>query len=214
MKALTSVLVGATGSFLHPRRVWKMSPEEKVVYLTFDDGPVPEVTPWVLEELEKFNAQATFFCVGENILRNFEVMQQLRMSAHSIGNHTHTHLNGWRTGNTRYLDDVMEAQRHLEEIVVDPDRKKLFRPPYGKLTPGQAKSISAMGFRIVMWSLLSRDYLSNLGPEEIRREVLGRTTPGSILVFHDSLKAKKNLTAVLPGILEELQNRGYRFAPL
>jgi len=176
-----------------------------VLYLTFDDGPIPEVTPWVLEQLEKFKAKATFFCVGDNVKKHPTVFEQVKKQGHAIGNHTSNHLNGWATDNVPYFHNV----RHCASLV----NSVLFRPPYGKLRPKQAQFLQRH-YRIVMWDVLSGDFDAHVSPEQCFKNVINNAQNGSIVVFHDSLKAKENLEYALPAVLGYFSERGYRFERL
>ncbi len=185
-----------------PAYTWSVPTTEKVLYLTFDDGPIPEVTPWVLDTLRAFNAQATFFCVGDNVLRHPEVYAQVLAAGHAVGNHTFHHLNGWQTKPVAYLHNVRRCAR-----VVD---SRLFRPPYGRLRPSQSRSLQRH-FRIVMWDVLSGDFDRTITPQQCLDNVLRYAGPGSIVVLHDSLKAERNLRFVLPAVLKHFADEGYRF---
>ena len=190
---------------LMPAYLWHISTEEKILYLTFDDGPVPEVTPWVLERLAAFQAKATFFCVGENVQRHPAIFRQLLAEGHSAGNHTFNHLNGWHTENLAYFHNI----RHCARLV----KSNLFRPPYGRLRPAQ-RAFLERHYRIVMWDVLSGDFDPYLSPEACLENVLENTQPGSIVVLHDSLKADAKLRFVLPRLLEHFSGLGYRFEAL
>ncbi len=190
---------------LFPNFTWKIPNQDKVVYLTFDDGPIPEVTPWVLEQLAVYAAKATFFCVGENVKNNQEIFQQVLEAGHTVGNHTFTHINGWTSDNIAYFHNV----RHCAHLV----KSNLFRPPYGKLKPKQAQFLQRH-YRVVMWDILSGDFDPKLSAEQCLKNVLDHVENGSIIVFHDSLKAQEKLMSVLPKVMETLANRGYRFEPL
>ncbi|WP_367916354.1 polysaccharide deacetylase family protein [Leadbetterella sp. DM7] len=190
---------------IYPRFLWRMPATEKCIYLTFDDGPVPEVTPWVLEQLEQFNAKATFFCVGDNIRKNPGTFQQVISAGHGIGNHTYNHLNGWKTPVEEYLGNMHK----LEELYAT----RLFRPPYGRIKKAQARQI-LLHHRIVMWSVLTRDYSASLSPEKCLKNAIRDTRNGSIVLFHDSLKAQNNLRHVLPRYLGHFSRQGYRFEKL
>jgi len=213
---------------LYPERIWAFSRKEKSVYLTFDDGPIPEVTPWVLDELKKHNAKATFFCIGDNVRKYPEIFQRIIAEGHSVGNHTFNHLNGWKTGTANYIENVERSERQMFEngrrmkddasLMTDDGRmqiphsnknqiapivnqQSLFRPPYGKITSKQAKILKQKGFKIVMWDVLSYDFDSTITEDECLHNVLKNIKPGSVIVFHDSLKAEKNLRFVLPKVL-------------
>ena len=181
---------------------WTGDLADKRIYLTFDDGPIPKVTPWVLDELAKYNAKATFFCVGENAERHPEVLQQVIDAGHSIGNHTHNHLSGWGSDNLNYVQNVERCAKIV--------KSKLFRPPYGRLSPRKAQMLQRH-YRIVMWDVLSGDFDQDLNPLICLRNVLDNVRPGSIVVFHDSLKSERNLKYALPRALKALSNQGYSF---
>ncbi len=186
--------------------VWNKSVSKKTLYLTFDDGPIPEVTPWVLKTLKEYQAEATFFCIGENAEKHPELFKQLLASGHAIGNHTHKHLNGWKSNTKTYLENTEQANTIIQS--------KLFRPPYGKIRAKQAKYLLQKGYKIMMWSVLSRDYDASISQERCLNNVLYYAKPGSIVVFHDSLKAEKNLRYVLPKVLEFYSKKGYLFKKL
>lgn len=187
---------------LFPDFLWRFPKEEKVIYLTFDDGPIPEVTPWVLETLKQFNAKATFFCVGDNVRKHPEIFNQLIVEGHRIGNHTFRHLDGWKTRKAIYLEDVKRCANVLDS--------NIFRPPYGHLKLNQIKKLRAH-YQIVLWDILSGDFDPSLSKEQCLRNVLHHGKEGSIVVFHDSLKAEEKLRYVLPRVLEYYQGSGFRF---
>jgi peptidoglycan/xylan/chitin deacetylase (PgdA/CDA1 family) len=190
---------------LYPERIWAFSHVKDSVFLTFDDGPIPEITPWVLDELKKHNAKATFFCIGENVKTHSEIFQRILAEGHSVGNHTFNHLNGWKTSISEYIENIEKAkkQMHNSEFRIQ-NSELLFRAPYGKITSKQAKTLQNKGFKIVMWDVLSYDYDGSVSEEKCLKNVLNNIKPGSIVVFHDSLKAEKNLRYVLPKVLEFL----------
>jgi peptidoglycan/xylan/chitin deacetylase (PgdA/CDA1 family) len=190
---------------LFPNFTWRIPTKERTLYLTFDDGPIPEVTPWVLEQLRKFQAKATFFCVGDNIRKHPQVFEQVKTEGHAVGNHTFNHLNGWLTDNIPYFHNV----RHGASMV----HTLLFRPPYGRLKPKQSQFLQRH-YRIVMWDVLSGDFDTNISAEQCLANVLDNARRGSIVVFHDSLKAVEKLKYVLPRVLEYFNNKGYKFAAL
>lgn len=190
---------------LFPNYTWRIPTREKVLYLTFDDGPIPAVTPWVLEQLEAFQAKATFFCVGDNIRKHPEVFNQVVEKGHAVGNHTFNHLNGWQTENISYFHNV----RHCANLA----HSVLFRPPYGRLKPKQAQFLQRH-YRIVMWDVLSGDFDPKLSEEQCLANVVNNAEEGSIVVFHDSLKAEDKLRNVLPKVLEYFTERGYVFGKL
>ncbi len=187
---------------LFPNFIWRIPTNRKVVYLTFDDGPIPEVTPWVLDQLDKYHAKATFFCVGENVERFPELLQRIRQNGHAVGSHTYHHLNGWQTDNATYFQDARRCAKLT--------RSELFRPPYGKLKRRQAQFLQRH-YEVVMWDVLSGDFDPNLSKEACLKNVIKNATNGSIVVFHDSLKAKDKLEYVLPQVLEHFNAMGYTF---
>ena len=175
---------------------------EKKIYLTFDDGPIPELTPEVLRILDRYGAKATFFMVGDNVKRHPDVFREVMEKGHAVGNHTYHHLNGWKTPPAAYAEDV----RRCEELF----RTRLFRPPYGRFTPSQYM-ILKKDYLFVMWSLLTWDFHRNVTPEDCLSNALRATRPGDIVVFHDNLKAKTNLLYTLPRYLESLSRQNYSF---
>ena len=187
---------------LMPGYTWRLPTSEKILYLTFDDGPIPELTPWVLETLQRYGAHATFFCVGENVQRHPELFRRLLAEGHSVGNHTHNHLNGWHTDHVDYVRNVRRCAR----LVPGP----LFRPPYGRLLPRQ-RAFLERHFRIVMWDVLSGDFDPALSGEKCYENIVENAVPGSIIVLHDSRKAEPRLRYLLPRLLEHFSALGYRF---
>ncbi len=187
---------------LFPKYTFSIPTTEKVLYLTFDDGPIPEVTPWVLEQLAAYSAKATFFVVGKNVEQNPAIFQRITKEGHSIGNHTFNHFNGWKTNRQTYLDDVKKCA----EVIDTP----LFRPPYGKLKLSQAKYLLKQ-YRIIIWDILSGDFDTKISSEQCLNNVLRQSKHGSIIVFHDSLKAAKHLQFVLPKVLDFYHQKGFIF---
>lgn len=193
--------------------IWDIPNNEKKIYLTFDDGPTPEITNWVLNQLEQYNAKATFFCIGKNIAANPEIFNQILEKGHSIGNHTYNHLNGWKTTSQEYLENIEACETailNLKSEIKDL-KSKIFRPPYGKVKVAQAKKLRQQGYKIIMWDVLSADFDQNISKEECLNNVLSNTTSGSIIVFHDSVKAFKNLEYVLPKALRYLTENHFSF---
>lgn len=207
---------------LYPRRIWEGPKEGKKIYLTFDDGPIPEITPWVLQQLKFYGAQATFFCIGDNIRKYPEVFKQVISEGHVAGNHTCKHLNGWKTPVAEYVKNTDAAQQILERHLLrseNPSEEKavknlLFRPPYGRIKNRQARALEKKGYRIVMWDIISMDYDAGISPEKCYRNVIDHAQSGSIIVFHDSVKAARNLKSVLPKVLEYYSRKGYSFEKL
>lgn len=230
--------------WLYPSLVWHKSRSEKTVYLTFDDGPIPNVTTFVLNTLKSYNIKATFFCIGENIIKHPEIFEQLKSDGHAIGNHTFNHLNGWQTDNQTYLDNFLKCQQLTQT--------HLFRPPYGRIKKSQVRSLefgnesrkSKVGslefgvesqkwkvesleleldpqltthnsqLNIIMWDVLSGDFDTKLSPKKCLQNVIKNTENGSIIVFHDSLKAFDRLAYALPKTIEYLLAKGYEFGTL
>lgn len=190
---------------LFPNFTWKIPTNEKVLYLTFDDGPVPAVTPWVLEQLKKYDAKATFFCVGDNVRKYPDVFKQVLSQGHAVGNHTFNHLNGWTTENIPYFHNVRHCANRMNSV--------LFRPPYGRLKPKQAQFLQRH-YRIVMWDVLSGDFDPKISTGQCLANVVDNAEPGSIIVFHDSVKAEDKLREVLPQVLEHFTAKGYHFGKL
>lgn len=190
---------------LHKAMLWRMPTAAHELYLTFDDGPHPEVTPWVLDRLQEYQAQATFFCVGSNACADPVLMARIRDEGHAVGNHTWDHLDAWRTGTRPYLRSVLRCQALTGT--------RLFRPPYGRITPPLLRTLRGR-FTVVMWDVLSADFDPRVSPARCLRNVVEQSRPGSIVVFHDSMKAWPRLRAALPGTLAHFAGLGYRFLPL
>ena len=196
---------------LLPNRLWNLPKDEQAIYLSFDDGPIPEVTPWVLEQLQQYDAKATFFCIGDNVRKHPEIFQKIISEGHAVGNHSFNHLNGWRTRSNLYLENVLQAQKEMEQYMVEATGSRLFRPPYGRLKEQQARLLRENDFKVVMWDVLSVDYKQRLSPENCFKNVVNNAEAGSIIVFHDSLKAERNMKATLPRVLEYYSRRGFEF---
>jgi peptidoglycan/xylan/chitin deacetylase (PgdA/CDA1 family) len=187
---------------LYPAQVWSLPAKQKSIYLTFDDGPTPGVTEWTLETLEKHKAKATFFLVGDNVLRYPEIVNAITVSGHHVGNHTQNHINGWNTETKDYLRNTLKCA----EVLNTP----LFRPPYGRITRAQAR-IMQKRFKIIMWDVLSGDFDKSISKERVLRNVLDNTSSGSIIVFHDSVKAESRMKYALPRVLDYFGDKGYSF---
>jgi peptidoglycan/xylan/chitin deacetylase (PgdA/CDA1 family) len=193
---------------IYPNYTWEMPKGNKVIYLTFDDGPHPEATTFVLDCLQQFNAKATFFCIGKNVQAHPAIYKRIIDDGHAVGNHTHHHLNGWKTKDADYLKDIEEASGYIHSC--------LFRPPYGRITRFQAQQLKAARyqFEIIMWTVLSGDFDPRLKKEKCWQQIALNIDDGSIVVFHDSAKAYDKLIYVLPKVLEHFTNQGYRFERL
>lgn len=191
---------------LFPEAIWRIKrKKQRVVYLTFDDGPIPEVTPWVLDTLDKYGIKATFFMVGDNARRHPWLVEDIKKRGHSYGNHTMHHLQGIKVTTLRYMRDITEANEYIDS--------SLFRPPHGLMRWSQAKAIKDH-YNIVMYDLVTRDYSYKLNGEEVFKNVKHYTRNGSIIVFHDSLRAERNLKYALPLAIEWLKKEGYEFLPI
>lgn len=190
--------------------VWSIPNDEKKVFLTFDDGPTPEITEWVLIQLKKYNFKATFFCIGNNIEKYPELFNQLITEGHAIGNHTYNHVKGWNTQNKTYNKEVEMCEEVIQKLSFINRQSKLFRPPYGKIKPLQSRKLRKLGYKIIMWDVLSADYKQTITKEKCLENVLKNVESGSIIVFHDSIKAFSNLEFVLPKTLQFLSENGYQ----
>lgn len=189
-------------------QTWIVPTKNKTLYLTFDDGPIPEVTPWVLTVLKEHNIKATFFCIGDNVRKYPDVLEEVLKQGHVVGNHTFNHLKGWNYPTKKYVENVLLCTDFL------PKNTTLFRPPYGKIKPKQSKVLRKLGYKIIMWDVLSVDYDSSIAAEICVANVVNNVEEGSIIVFHDSVKAFKNLKIALPKSLEILKARGFNFETL
>ncbi len=194
---------------LFPKYIWDLPNNEKKIYLTFDDGPIPEVTEWVLELLKKEEIKATFFCIGDNIQKHPEVFKQIVLDNHSIGNHSFNHLNGWKTSTREYLKNIELCNNKL--LKTHDKQTLLFRPPFGKIKNKQAKKLRKFGYKIIMWDVLSYDFDNSLNPEACLKNTLKNISNGSIIIFHDSIKAHRNLQLVLPKLIQQLKEKGFIF---
>jgi len=223
---------------IFPKYIWDIPTSGNKIYLTFDDGPTPEITEWVLAELKKYNAKATFFCIGNNIEKYPEIFEKVINESHSIGNHTFNHLNGWKTATKEYIENSMQmedgSRKKAEERWQTADGRwqtadcrlqtencklktanwQLFRPPYGKITASQSKKLRQLGYKIVMWDVLSADFDTSISKEICLNNVIKYTKSGSIVVFHDSVKAFPNLEYTLPKALKYWTEKGFAFEKL
>jgi peptidoglycan/xylan/chitin deacetylase (PgdA/CDA1 family) len=186
---------------------WKINTTEPIIYLTFDDGPDPKPTRFVLDTLLQYHAKATFFCVGENIQKHRKIAQEIINQGHVLANHTMNHLKGWQTSHDDYVKNTNKCQETLEEY----STSSLFRPPYGRITKRQTKSLKESGYEIIMWDLISYDYDDKIDINQALKQLIRNSKPGSIVVFHDSSKAWKQLKQMLPKYMHALSNQGYSF---
>jgi len=193
---------------LYPRLLWDAGGDSRSIFVTFDDGPIPIVTPFVLNILKQYDAKATFFCIGDNVRKHPDVFEQVKKDGHAIGNHTFNHLNGWQTDDKSYLENFLKAGELIGS--------NLFRPPYGRIKRSQVKLLQGAKpeIKIVMWNVLSADFDVNISPEKCLDNVIRSVKPGDIVLFHDSLKAKDRMEYALPRALEYWQKQGYRFSAL
>lgn len=190
---------------LYSECTWDVKTQENVLYLTFDDGPNPQVTPYVLDELKKYDAKATFFCIGKNVKENFQIYTEVISRGHKPGNHTFNHLNGWKTPDAKYLDNIKQAGKIIDS--------EFFRPPYGRITKFQIRALQGEQFKLrtVMWDILSGDFDETISPENCYLNVARHAKPGSIIVFHDSMKALPRLKFALPKVLEFFSKKEFKF---
>ncbi|MFT3703843.1 MAG: polysaccharide deacetylase family protein [Agriterribacter sp.] len=192
---------------LYPKGVWNISGKEKVLYLTFDDGPHPQATPFVLDTLSIYNAKATFFCIGKNVQQYPDIYARILNEGHKTGNHTFHHLNGWKTDDKKYFKDIIDTKKYIDS--------DLFRPPYGRISKLQLKYLTeTFGMNVIMWSVLSGDFDKKISRETCLKNVALSSKPGSIIVFHDSEKAFEKMKYALPKLLELFSEKGYRFDKL
>ncbi len=191
-----------------PGCVWEGPRKEKTLYLTFDDGPHPTITSFTLDLLKQYNAKATFFCIGDNVVKYPEVYQRLLVEGHAVGNHTQHHLNGWKTDDETYLNDTKEAQRYINS--------NLFRPPYGRITRSQLRKLSTGNYSLttIMWNILAGDWDADLKPERCYERIKNKITGGDIIVFHDSEKAWDRMSYAVPRLLKDFTEKGYHFEAL
>lgn len=190
--------------WLYPHALWRMNRHEKAVYLTFDDGPIPEATPFILDVLDRYDAKATFFMVGDNAEKYPHLLQEVKRRGHRIGNHTYNHIGGIRWSTWKYMGNVKKAENVLQSNL-------LFRPPHGWMGPVKYRTMRYLGWKIVMWDVVTRDYSKHLSAEDVLQNVKRYTRPGSIITFHDSLKSIDKLKSALPQALQWLNEQGYEF---
>lgn len=193
---------------LYPNYIWRKKTADKVIYLTFDDGPIPEVTEYVLDLLDEKEIKATFFCVGENITKHQDIYLELISRGHSTGNHTYNHLKGFDTADKEYLENIERCKE-----VMHPDHRRLFRPPYGKIRRRQSRKLNGK-YDIVMWEVLSNDFMKEVSAEECLEKSIYYTKPGGIVLFHDSVKTFEKIKEVLPQYIDHFKSQGFKFAKL
>ncbi len=191
---------------LLPNALCHLTPTQPTLYLTFDDGPIPEVTPWVLDQLAQYKAKATFFCVGANVERHPHIYQRLLAEGHQVGNHTQNHRDGWKTSTADYLTEVANARKNINSL--------LFRPPYGRLTAAQSHALRQQGYQLVYWEILAGDFDAMINWQRCLKNVLKNAQSGSIVVLHDSLKAWPHVREVLPRLLAHYRELDYQLEAL
>lgn len=200
--------------WLFHNQTWSIPNKENNIYLTFDDGPTPTVTPWVLDILKEHNIKATFFCIGKNIKSNPDIFKRILTEGHRVGNHTFTHKNGWKTNFKTYIKDVNICEKEILNLTnktIDGKNSRLFRPPYGKITPRQSKFLISQGYKVIMWDILTADFDTNISLEKCYSNATKKVENGSIIVFHDSQKAFEKLKYTLPKAIEFYKNNSYQF---
>lgn len=197
--------------WLYPGLTWRKRSGKKILYLTFDDGPVPEATPDVLEILSNKGVKASFFCVGDNIKKHPELFLQIIKEDHVVANHTFNHLDGWDCALEEYVDNVELCKKEMEDQNI---KSRMFRPPYGKINRKQIKTLKKAGYDIIMWDVLSGDFDANLSAKDCLKKSINATSDGSIIIFHDSIKSIDKVRKVLPSYIDHFQNEGFTFATL
>lgn len=195
--------------WLFSNQVWSLPNSQNKIYLTFDDGPTPEVTDWVLELLKKEGIKATFFCIGKNIEQNQALFKNIIREGHAVGNHTFNHVNGWKTSTADYLEEVDNCSVVSQSFITE--SRQLFRPPYGKIKPSQSKKLRKLGYTIIMWDILTADFDASISPEKCFENATKKVQNGSIIVFHDSKKAFQNMRHALPKAIEYYKSKGFTF---
>lgn len=194
-------------NILYRKLVWKMLiGNSPTVYLTFDDGPHPTATPFVLEQLKQHNAKASFFCIGKNVAEHNDIYQRILNDGHAVGNHTHNHLNGWHTKKQQYVDNITQAEEFIDST--------LFRPPYGRITRGQINAVTKRPYQIIMWDVLSGDFDTTITGQQCLDNVLANIDDGSIIVFHDSQKAWERMSYALPQVLSYCKQNNFQLKAL
>lgn len=198
--------------WIFPNYIWDIKNKENKIYLTFDDGPIPEITEWVLDILNKEEIKATFFCIGDNIKKHPAVFKRIISEGHSIANHTFNHLKGWDFSTEEYIENTLLCEETIAyNIQIKNQKSKIFRPPYGKIKPSQSRKLRKLGYKIIMWDVLSVDYDKEISPEKCLQNIVENTVSGSIIACHDSAKAFKNLEYALPKAIKYLKSKGFVF---
>jgi peptidoglycan/xylan/chitin deacetylase (PgdA/CDA1 family) len=205
MKSLLLIQPNSLLKKFYSKAIWNFDRREKHIYLTFDDGPVPGVSEWVCDELKKFNARATFFCVGSNILKHPEIFERIRSDGHQVANHTMYHSKGFKNPVNAYMTEVEDCRKLVGNA--------LFRPPYGQLKPGQYKALIERGYKIILWDVISYDF-EKISAQRCADNVIKNTKNGSIVLFHDNVKAERNLRYALPKFLDHFSRLGFEFRSL
>ena len=195
---------------LYPSLTWSKPTHEKIIYLTFDDGPIPDLTEFILNTLKEYSAKGTFFCVGDNLRKHREIAQRTLEEGHKLANHTYNHLSGWSAKDKQYFDNILQCQSLLEDLN---EQSGFFRPPYGKIKRSQISEV-ALRHQIIMWDVLSGDYSKKINPEQCLRGTIGATRKGSIVLFHDNIKAEANMKYALPRFLDHFTKKGFQFKSL
>jgi len=199
--------------WLYPNCIWKKSRQEKHIYLTFDDGPIPGLTEFILDTLKQYNVKATFFCVGENLVKNRSIAERALGDGHLLANHSFNHLNGWKTTSIDYISNVVRCQSELIDITENQEPPYLLRPPYGKIKRAQIKALKKK-YSIIMWDVLSGDFMKSISPEVCLKNTIKATANGSIVLFHDNLKAEASVKYALPRYIKHFLKEGYSFKVL
>jgi len=194
-----------------PSFIWDITTDEKSIYLTFDDGPTPVVTENVLQLLKAYDAKATFFCIGKNIVENPSIYRQILTDGHAVGNHTFSHEKGWKTTKENYLASVLQSQKTMQTVNTSSTSQLLFRPPYGRIKPSQAKALQQLGYAIVMWDVLTQDWDASISKKKVLQNATQTAKEGSIIVLHDSIKASKHMLYALPKMLDYFSKKGFSF---
>lgn len=202
---------GALFRYLMPSCTWQVKTDQRRIYLTFDDGPIPDVTEWVLDVLQSYAAKATFFCVGDNIRKHPHLLKRIVSEGHAVGNHTFHHLKGWKTKNTDYYANIQRWEDTVKQTGITLPNKPLFRPPYGQISFRQAKHLR-QHYQIIMWDIITGDFDKTLDKENCLQQSIQMTQPGTVIVFHDSIKSKDNVQAILPRYLEAMKIKGFEFS--